>query len=129
MPNKILVVDDEKQIRVLLKKTFDRAGIDATLVENAEKALEIVQNERFDVFFLDINLPGMNGLELCEKLKKDHPTSFFFAITGYASVFDLVKCREAGFDDYFIKPFAIESVIRVAKDAMNKLDRWRKSNS
>ena len=90
------------------------------------KAIEFVKNKKIDIYFLDINLPGMNGIELCKRLKRERPTAFFFAITGFSSVFDLVKCREAGFDDYFIKPITIKDIVEAVEEAINRIARWKK---
>jgi len=68
----------------------------------------------------------MNGIELCKRLKRERPTAFFFAITGFSSVFDLVKCREAGFDDYFIKPITIKDIVEAVEEAINRIARWKK---
>jgi len=123
---RILIVDDEESIRELLTKAFEEAGYEPTCVASAEEALEMAKNNHFQVYFLDLLLPGMNGVELCRRIRKAKPTAFIFAMTGYASVFDLVQCREAGFDDYFPKPFKIQLLTQTAKESFAKLDRWRK---
>jgi len=76
--------------------------------------------------FLDLNLPGMNGVELCRKIRKDRPIAVIHAITGYASLFELTDCREAGFDDYFTKPADMEMLLTAAQNAFEKVDRWKK---
>lgn len=125
MQKKILVIDDEASIRDILSRAFTKAGYEVQVAENAEIALKMVKKDNIQVFFVDLLLPGMDGVELCRTIKKDRPTAFLFAMTGYASVFDLVKCREAGFDDYFPKPFDIEILLKIAREAFEKLDRWR----
>jgi len=76
--------------------------------------------------FLDLNMPGMNGVTLCERIRKDTPLAIIHAVTGYASLFELSDCREAGFDDYFYKPVKLSLLLKAAEDAFNKLDRWKK---
>lgn len=120
-----MIVDDEDLIRRMLIRIFEKAGYDVIAVDSSEEAIELVENEKFGVFFLDIRLPGMNGVDLCRKLRADFPASFFFAITGYISAFDLVTCREAGFDDYFTKPLDLDLLTDIAKDAFTRLKRWR----
>jgi len=124
---KILVVDDEKSIINLLKQTFSRAGYDVRSALNGEDALALLQNEKIHVMFFDLNLPAMNGIELCRKIKKDMPMSIIYAITGYASLFELSDCREAGFEDYFKKPVNIKTLIKAADDAFERHHRWRKN--
>ena len=127
MPDRhILVVDDELAILTALEKVFSRAGYRAYLAETAEEALGILEKENINVMFLDLNLPGMNGVELCRKIRKDRPIAVIHAITGYASLFELTDCREAGFDDYFTKPADMEMLLTAAQNAFEKVDRWKK---
>lgn len=123
---KILVVDDETSIVNLLKQVFSRAGYDVRSAMNGEDALALLQNEKIHVMFFDLNLPTMNGIELCRKIKKSMPMSIVYAITGYASLFELSDCREAGFEDYFKKPVNIKILIKAADDAFERHERWRK---
>jgi len=127
MPDRyILVVDDELAILTALEKVFSRAGYRAYLAETAEEALGILEKENINVMFLDLNLPEMNGVELCRKIRKDRPIAVIHAITGYASLFELTDCREAGFDDYFTKPADMEMLLTAAQNAFEKVDRWKK---
>ncbi|MFH2091945.1 MAG: response regulator [Pseudomonadota bacterium] len=124
---KILLVDDEKAILNLLSQVFSKAGYMVLTAESAEQALEIVENENVSVSFFDLNLPGMNGIDLCRAVKKQRPMSIMYAITGYASIFELAECREAGFEDYFKKPVNIKTLLKTAEDAFEKLSRWKDS--
>lgn len=123
---KILIVDDEKAVISLLKQAFTRAGFAVVPAESAEGALALLEQEEIFVMFLDLNLPGMNGIDLCRRVKKDNPLSIVFAVTGYASLFELVNCREAGFDDYFKKPVDMKTLVKTAGDAFERIERWRK---
>jgi len=123
----ILVVDDEKAILNLLKQTFSRAGYGVTTAESGETALTILEKESIQVMFLDLNMPGMNGVELCRTIKNNMPMSIIFAITGYPSMFQLVDCRDAGFEDYLKKPVSIKVLIGVVEEAFKKIDRWKKA--
>ena len=126
MEKRILVVDDEKQIRDLFSQAFSKAGYEVTVAESAEEALEIVGRKPFWVLFLDLNLPGMNGVELCREIRNRHPMSIPIAVTGYASLFELTDCRDAGFEDYFTKPVSLTDLVQAAEYAFSKLERWRK---
>jgi DNA-binding response OmpR family regulator len=123
---KILIVDDEKAIINLFKQAFTRAGFVVDFAQSAEEALRVLETDDIFVMFLDLNLPGMNGIELCRRIKKDKPTAVIFAITGFASLFELVDCREAGFEDYFKKPADIKALVKVANEAFEKIERWKK---
>ena len=125
MKNKILVVDDEPQIREMYSQAFSMAGYTVETAASAEEALEMMQNNSYKVLFLDLNLPGMNGVELCRQISVGWPTAICYAVTGYSSVFELLDCREAGFEDYFTKPVSISVMIEAAGHAFKKLERWK----
>lgn len=123
---KVLVVDDEKSIRELMETAFTRFGYVVRTGESAEEALEILKDEKILVMFLDLKLPGMSGVDLCRKIRNDYPLAIVMAVTGYASLFELSDCREAGFDDYFLKPVKISLLVNAAEKAFERLERWKK---
>lgn len=122
---RILVVDDEASIRELFSQFFRQHGFIVQTAESGEAALEIASKEPAHVFLLDLNLPGMNGLELCRELRHRLPWTIQIAVTGYASIFELVDCREAGFEDYFVKPVNMNDLVEAANQAFKKIERWR----
>jgi len=128
MQKKILVVDDEKMIRDMLEKALTREGYEVICAESGEDALEILKEHTAQVMFLDLKLPGMNGLELCREIRKSYPMSIAYAITGYASLFELSDCRKAGFEGYFTKPFDLKTLFEAASDAFEKVKRWQKND-
>jgi len=123
---KIFIVDDEKMLRDALEMAFSNAGYVVILAESGEEALEILKNDKPQVMFLDLNLPGINGVELCREIRKNLPLAVIHAVTGYCSLFELADCREAGFDDYFEKPVNISTLYKAAEDAFEKINRWKK---
>ncbi len=125
MDKNILVVDDEEAIRGVFEQAFQKAGYIVHCAESAEEALEVLKQDNIQVMFLDLNLPGMNGTDLCKQIRKDKPIAIIHAVTGYTSLFELTDCREAGFDDYFTKPVDLKSLYKAAEDAFEKLDRWK----
>ncbi|WP_457553541.1 response regulator [Desulfobacula sp.] len=125
--NKILVVDDEEAITTLLKQAFSRAGYDVSTAGSGKEALKVLEKDKIQVMFFDLNMPGMNGVELCKAVRKNMPMAMIFAVTGYASLFELADCREAGFDDYFKKPVNIKSLVETAQNAFEKITRWKKN--
>jgi CheY-like chemotaxis protein len=117
---KILFVDDDEAIRDVMEEVFIRAGYNIELAENAEEALEIIKHENINVMFLDLNLPGMNGVDLCRHIRKEKPGAIIYAITGYVSLYEISDCLEAGFNDYFEKPADLKLLLKAAHDAFNK---------
>jgi len=126
MDKKILVVDDEAPIRKLLQTAFTKSGYEIVTAESAEDALEILKKQKIMVMFIDLKLPGMNGIELCRHIRKDNPLACLYSMTGYSSLFDLADCRDAGFDDYFLKPIDMGILMKTANDAFEKIERWKK---
>jgi len=122
---KILVVDDEKPIRELFEQAFGKAGYGVRSAETAEIAMQILKEESIMVLFLDLGLPGMSGMELCEKIRKDNPIGIIYAVTGYSDLFGLLECRKVGFDDFFTKPTNLELLFKAAEDAFEKIERWQ----
>jgi CheY-like chemotaxis protein len=125
MEKKMLVVDDELPIRNLMADVFSRSGYLVRTAESAEEALSIIEREKYFLFLLDLNLPGMNGIELCRRIRADNPMAIAYAITGYGNIFEIFGCREAGFEDYFTKPAKLEVLINAANHGFEKLERWQ----
>ncbi|MCP4352429.1 MAG: response regulator [Desulfobacterales bacterium] len=120
---KILIVEDDQLIRYVFEEGFENAGYTVKTAEHAEQALDILkQDDDIRVMFLDLNLPGMNGIELCKIIKKDNPLSTVYAVTGFVSIFELSNCLEAGFDDYFTKPVNLDMLLKAAQRAFEKTD-------
>ena len=124
MKKKILIVDDEQSILDMLYEVFTEAGFETYLASSVEDALSKIRLNHIQVMFLDLNLPGMNGIELCSKIKKLYPITLIYSMTGYKTLFQLVDCLEAGFDDYFLKPVSLDMFIKAAENAFEKLERW-----
>ncbi len=122
---KVLVVEDEVLVRLMLDEVFQRAGYTVRAVESAEEAISILEQENIQVMFLDLSLPGMNGLELCKEIRKNKPLTVIYAVTGHPSLYELADCREAGFDDYFNKPVPLNTLVKAAEDGFKKRDRWK----
>ncbi len=103
-PARVLVVDDEFSVRDSLYHWFQKDGYAVTAVENAAEALKTVQDGRFDVILLDIKMPGMDGVELQEHLRRIDPEAAVIMITAFASVDTAVRALKQGAFDYVTKP-------------------------
>lgn len=128
MDRKILVVDDEAVIREWLEEAFTTQGYEPYVAENAQEAMFILNREDIYVVVLDLKLFGMNGIELCRKIRQNRPLAIIYAMTGWGALFEVEECREAGFDDYFIKPIDTDMILRAIADAFTKVDRWRRKS-
>ena len=108
----ILVVDDEKDIVELVRFNLERDGFKVIPSYNGEDALILVKNQLPDLIILDLMLPGMDGLEVCQILKKDSSTFSIpiIMLTAKGEEADIVVGLELGADDYITKPFGIKAV-------------------
>jgi DNA-binding response OmpR family regulator len=129
MEKKILVVDDEASIRDLFEDILGASGYKIFTAEGGEQALEILDKEDIGVIFLDLKLFGMNGIELCRQIRTFNPVCLIHAMTGWAALYEIEECREAGFDDFFTKPIATDVLFKAVDDAFEKLRRWKKNYS
>ncbi len=122
----MLIVDDEMTVREIFKDFFGASGYQVLTAEGADNAIEILNDREIDVIFLDLRLFGTNGLELGRRIRKEKPLAILFAITGWAGLFEVEECREAGFDDFFIKPVEFDMLQKAVEDAFDRIERWRK---
>jgi DNA-binding NtrC family response regulator len=104
-PLRILVVDDEAIVRESLSGWFRQDGHAVDVAENAKEALRLSAQRRHDIAFVDVKMPGMDGLELQQRLAVADPELTVVLMTAYASVDSAVKAMKAGAYDYIIKPF------------------------
>ena len=120
----ILVVDDDLAIQEILRTAFVNEGYKVQVAGTADEALKILRHQKIYIFFLDLKLPGMSGIELCKIIKDSNPVAYIYAITGYGDLFDLRKARAAGFDNYFLKPFHLRKLIDAVNSSTKDLERW-----
>ncbi|MCI9437103.1 MAG: response regulator transcription factor [Lachnospiraceae bacterium] len=113
MSHRILIVDDEKMIIELLTDHLQDCGYDILAADSAAKAIELLQREP-DLIILDINMPGMDGLELCRSIR-DHTVCPILFLTARITEQDKINGLQYGGDDYITKPFSLtELSARVA---------------
>ena len=110
MPRTILVVDDDPHIRQLLVFALGKAGLHALEAEDGEVALSLVEAHAPDLVVLDINMPRMDGLEVCRRLRAAGDTPILF-LSSRDDEIDRVLGIELGADDYVVKPFSPREVV------------------
>jgi two-component system, cell cycle response regulator DivK len=111
----ILVVDDNPTILRLFQIVLEASGHDVHVAESAEKALEVVRSVSPRLILMDVQLPGIDGLELTRRLKADSATEdiVVVGVSAYAMASDEQKAREAGCDDYLTKPVDVHALSAV----------------
>jgi DNA-binding response OmpR family regulator len=116
MPARILVVEDEPDLRSLLDRSLERAGYRVLLAEDGVEALEKATSEPLDLILLDLMIPHVDGIEVCRRLKRDDRTARLpvIMLTAKQEPVDRIVGLELGADDYITKPFNLrELVLRV----------------
>ena len=123
MEQKILIVDDEAHIRMLIEQTLEELedeGVEFLTAENGEIALEIIQKENPKLVFLDVMMPKMNGMEVCRRVKKELELNdvFIVLLTAKGQELDRQRGQEVGADVYMTKPFDPEIILSKAKEVL-----------
>jgi two-component system KDP operon response regulator KdpE len=103
----ILVVDDEAPLRKVLQTALTARGFSVEEAASAEQAIEVIAQRAFDLVLLDINLPGMGGIEACGRIRTLMPHLGIIMVTVRDAERDMVQALEAGADDYITKPFRL----------------------
>lgn len=106
MKYKVLIVEDEPDIVRLIQNRLDKEKFEVSVALNGEEALALIQKYHFDVLTLDIMLPYINGLTLCEKIRKKHKDSLILIISALNTIEKKERAYELGADDYIDKPFS-----------------------
>jgi DNA-binding NtrC family response regulator len=101
----IMIVDDEKIVRESLYYWFEKAGHAVDTAASGFEALEKLEKVPFDLLFVDIKMPGMDGIELLERVKTDFPDTIVIIITAYGSIESAINAMKKGASDYLLKPF------------------------
>lgn len=112
---KILVVDDEESVRVILKQMLEQGGYSAEVASNGEEALAILKKSPFDMLISDINMPVMDGVALLSKSKDLYPKMPVIFVTAYGKDKIIMEAMKVGLADYIEKPFRIDDVNRIVK--------------
>ena len=115
----ILVVDDEPQIRRVLRSTLSTHGYVITEAKTGEEALESMRKERPDLILLDMNMPGMGGIEACRQIRRTSDAPIIMLTVRNAER-DKVAALDAGADDYVVKPFGIEELLARIRAALRR---------
>jgi DNA-binding NtrC family response regulator len=114
----VLVVDDEPLIRDTIAEYLVNEGLDVAACADGESALKLATERRFDVVLCDVQLPGIDGIELLKRLTRISPDTFVLLITAYATVENAVEAFQRGAHDYLMKPVLLDEVL-------NKINRLR----
>jgi two-component system response regulator MprA len=117
---KVLVVDDEQALRSALRRALSLEGYEVLECESGEAALEQLSDGGIDATILDILMPGIDGLEVCRRLRGAGDRTPILMLTARETVNDRVAGLEAGADDYLVKPFALAELMARLKALLRR---------
>ena len=117
---RVLVVDDEPQIRRVLRATLSAQGYEVQEARTGEDALVAFRESRFDLVLLDLNMPGMGGLETCRQIRETSEVAVIM-LTVHDTEKDKVAALDAGADDYVTKPFSTPELLARVRAALRRV--------
>ncbi len=123
---KILIVDDEDAVRLTLSEHMKAGGFSPVLASNGKEAIKKFKNEKPHSVLLDLNMPGMNGLETLEELRKSDPDIPVVMLTAYGDIQSAVKAIKLGAYEFLIKPPDFERLVLTLKRATEKMELSKK---
>jgi len=123
MEKKILIVDDEAHIRMLIGQTLEELedeGVEFLTADNGASALELIQSEKPNLVFLDVMMPKMNGMDVCQRVKKELAINdvYIVLLTAKGQELDRQRGQEVGADVYMTKPFDPEVLLSTAREVL-----------
>ncbi len=118
MSRKIMVVDDEQNIREIISEFLKEMGYSVTLAVDGVDALDKIQYEQYELYIVDVYMPRMNGLELLVKLKEIQPLAVVIITTGYSSIDVAIKAIRSGAYHYLTKPIQAEELMKVVESGL-----------
>lgn len=110
MKRKILIVDDDASILMLISDVLTENGLDVEKAQSGEKALQLIQNQQYDLILLDIMMKGLSGLDVCRKIRDQVSCPILF-LSARDSISDIVRGLDLGADDYITKPFVVDELV------------------
>jgi two-component system, OmpR family, response regulator len=113
---KILIIDDTKNIRLMLTKCLELEGYNVTTARGGKEAIEILKNKKFDLVFLDIKLPEIRGTEVLRRMRDMAVNTPVIIITAYGTVKNAIDCTNMGAIAYLQKPFTADKIKSVLQE-------------
>lgn len=122
MPRNILIIEDDEDIAKLVQMHLKDEGYATTLAVNGRTGLELALSKSFDLIILDIMLPGVDGLEICRRVRAQSALTSILILTARSTELDRVLGLEIGADDYLTKPFSIRELLARVKALFRRAD-------
>jgi DNA-binding NtrC family response regulator len=123
---RILIIDDDENIRKVLATILEEEGYDIDTAETAKKAIEKTKKKFYNLALIDIRLPDMEGIELLTKMRETTPRMRKIIITGYPTIQNTMEALNRGADAYILKPFDVEKALDTIKDQLAKQEEEKR---
>jgi DNA-binding NtrC family response regulator len=123
---RILIIDDDENIRKVLATILEEEGYDIDTAETAKKAIEKTKKKFYNLALIDIRLPDMEGIELLTKMRETTPRMRKIIITGYPTIQNTMEALNRGADAYILKPFDVEKALNTIKDQLAKQEEEKR---
>lgn len=120
MAHRILVVDDDRELRETIGEILREAGFAVSAAASGEEALDTLQVQTFDLVLIDMIMPGLGGQEVLPLLKRQAPRTKVIMITAFATVENAVAAMRKGADDYLTKPFKIDELLTAVRRSLEE---------
>jgi DNA-binding NtrC family response regulator len=120
----ILVVDDDENIRMVLRQSLEKEGYHVSTANSAEEALNTLQRSFFHVVITDIMMGEMNGVELLLQIKEINSLMQIYIMTSHGTLPHVIQCMQGGAYDFFEKPLKIEDILISLGEAARRATRW-----
>jgi len=117
---KILIADDDKNLRTVLTKELSEGGNEVEGVESGTRAIELLERDEYDVLLLDLNMPGLGGMDVLKKIKTLELSTEVIILTAYSTLSTAVEAMKLGAYDYLTKPFKVEELRAIIGKAYEK---------
>jgi DNA-binding NtrC family response regulator len=125
---RILIVDDEEEILQLLRRNLEMEDYEVAVTTSPYEALDLMKQHLYNLVLTDIKMPGINGVELLQEVKRINPLANVIMMTAYSNMANVVDCLGNGAVDYFVKPFSdMQLIIDAVNQARDRVERWRKA--
>jgi len=119
----VLIVDDEEVVRLSHLRSLQGADCNARAAEDGRQALQVMEQDQFDVVLLDLRMPDLDGMDVLKTIKQRWPNSEVVIITGYPCLESAKEALRLGAFDYLTKPLGPAEIVKAAHGAMNQ-KRW-----
>ncbi len=129
MTKEILLVDDEKDQLTILKKVLTSCGYIIETADSYKAAMAKLSKKKFPLIFTDLSMPEINGLKLCEDIRKIDKDIVIYALSGFIPIYSEEKLEKLGFDGYLAKPVETKILKQAIEGAFDKINRKKSNNN